>query len=150
MASMYTVYMSEADAQAGTNGFELPTPSYGSGQQISSTLVKSGRSANGRVKTKRVMDRNLVKLTLNWAYLTANQWRDILSTIEDSTSTFGAGGFYVWIRYFDMDEAVFKTRAFSPSDRTAQPFRIDPDTKAVKSWINCSLNFIDTGNPTEY
>jgi hypothetical protein len=150
MASMYTVYMSEADASAGTNGFELPTPSYGSGQQISSTLVKSGRSANGRVKTKRVMDRNLVKLTLNWAYLTANQWRDILSTIEDSTSTFGAGGFYVWIRYFDMEEAVFKTREFYPSDRTAQPFRIDPVTKAVKSWINCSLNFIDTGNPTEY
>jgi len=147
---MYTVYMSEADASAGTNGFELPTPSYGSGQQISSTLVKSGRSANGRVKTKRVMDRNLVKLTLNWAYLTANQWRDILSTIEDSTSTFGAGGFYVWIRYFDMEEAVFKTREFYPSDRTAQPFRIDPVTKAVKSWINCSLNFIDTGNPTEY
>lgn len=150
MASMYTVYMSEADASAGTNGFELPTPSYGSGQQISSTLVKSGRSANGRVKTKRVMDRNLVKLTLNWAYLTANQWRDILSTIEDSTSTFGAGGFYVWIRYFDMEEAVFKTREFYPSDRTAQPFRIDPVTKAVKSLINCSLNFIDTGNPTEY
>lgn len=150
MASMYTVYMSEADASAGTNGFELPTPSYGSGQQISSTLVKSGRSANGRVKTKRVMDRNLVKLTLNWAYLTANQWRDILSTIEDSTSTFGAGGFYVWIRYFDMEEAVFKTREFYPSDRTARPFRIDPVTKAVKSWINCSLNFIDTGNPTEY
>jgi hypothetical protein len=97
MASMYTLYMSEADAQAGTNGFELPTPSYGSGQQTSSTLVKSGRSANGRVKTKRVMDRNLVKLTLNWAYLTANQWRDdILSNNRGFLLyvRWRAGGFY--------------------------------------------------------
>lgn len=149
MASMYTVYMSEADASTGTNGFELPTPAYGSGQQISSTLVKSGRSASGRVKTKRVMDRNLVKLTLSWPYLTYIQWRDILSTIESSSSTYGSG-FYVWIKYFDMESGLFKTREFYPSDRTAQPFRIDPTTKVVKSWINCSVNFIDTGNPTEY
>ena len=146
---MYKLYMSQTDAANDTNGMTLPTPAYGSGQQVVSTIVKSGRTASGRVKTRRVMDRNLVKLNFSWPYLKASQWRDILSAIETSTATYGTG-FYVWIRYYDMETATFKTREFYPSDRTANPFRINPDTKEVKSWINCSINFIDTGNPNEY
>lgn len=145
MANFLTMYASKSDAEynggTGINALALPTPSYASAKQTSSTLVNSGRSAlNGEVYAQRVGNRNLAKIDIVWKYLTATQWADIQQKILS-----GAEGFYVWIKYFDMESATFKCRKFYPGDRTATPFKLDHTTKAVASWIDCTVNFIDTG-----
>ena len=142
MANFLTMYNSESDAQQGINGLKMPTPSYSSAKQTASTLVNSGRSAlNGKMYGQRVGDRDLVKLELKWAYLTATQWSEILSKIATSDDN----GFYVWLKYFDMTANAWKLRQFYPSDRTATPFRINHETKEILSWLDCSFNFVDTG-----
>jgi len=141
MANFITMYKSKSDASTDTNALAIPDPAYQSAKQTASTLVNSGRSArNGEVYAQRVSDRDLSKLELTWKYLTANQWSSILGKIQD-----GYESFYVWIKYFDMQENDWVIRKFYPGDRTATPFRIDSTTKKTLSWIDCSVNFIDTG-----
>lgn len=141
MASFLTMYPTKSDAINNTNVFIVPTPSYSSAKQTSSTLVNSGRSAlNGQVYAQRISATNLTKIEIVWKYLTANQWRDVQQAILS-----GEQGFYVWIKYFDMETATFRCKKFYPSDRTATPFKLDPVTKAVTGWLDCSINFIDTG-----
>lgn len=145
MAHFLTMYATKSDAEMGINALALPSPSYSSAKQTASTLVNSGRSAhNGQVYGQRIMDRDLVKIEILWKYLTATQWSDILKKITTSTDA-DSPGFFVWIKYFDMTSNTFKCRQFYPGDRTATPFRLDPATKAVASWLDCSVNFIDTG-----
>lgn len=141
MATFLTMYADKADAEGNINALAIPTPSYGSAKQTSSTLVNSGRSAfNGELYAQRVGERDLVKIELQWKYLTASQWSSILSKIGS-----GEHGFYVWIKFFDMTTGTWRCMKFYPGDRTATPFKLDPDTKAVTSWVDCSINFIDTG-----
>ena len=142
MASFLTMYASKEDAEANTNALAIPTPAYQSAKQTVSTLVNSGRSAyNGQLYTQRVNDRDLVKLELSWKYLTSSQWSGILQKVYS-----GDEGFFVWIKYFDMQYNDWRIREFYPSDRTATPFKLDSSTKSVRSWIDCSVNFVDTGN----
>ncbi len=141
MSHFITVYPTKNDAKNNTNALHLPPPSYSSAKQTASTLVNSGRSArDGQVIGTRVMSRDLVKMELQWKYLTAKQWSDILKKVLQ-----GRGSFYVYIKYFDMTNNDWRCLEFYPSDRTATPFRLDKDTKKVVSWIDCKLNFIDTG-----
>ena len=153
MANLLTMYGSEADAEGKLHPFVLPTPSYTDGlKQTVSTIVNSGRTSEGKVIGQRVMDRDLVKLEVKWNWLLNSQWRDVLNAIYSSTGrgTNLTKGFYVWIRYYDMQLGHYITREFYPSDRSATPFSINPATGYPNSWINCTINFIDTGNPTEY
>jgi len=147
----YILYTNQTDARDATNGYIMPNPSYASGGVTISTLVNSGRSASGRLKTSLVMNRNLSKLTMKWAYLPADEWAKILGKVRlSTTSTDYGNGFYVWIKYYDMEYGLFKTREFYPSDRTATIFTMDDELKKPKDYIDCTCNFIDTGNPTEY
>jgi len=145
MANFLTMYASKSDAEynggTGINALLLPSPSYSSAKQTSSTLVNSGRSAyNGQVYAQRVGTRNLVKIEITWKYLLASKWAEIQQKILT-----GSEGFYVWIKFFDMESATWKCYQFYPGDRTATPFRLHPTTKEVLSWIDCTINFIDTG-----
>lgn len=141
MANFLTMYKSESDAENNINALALPTPSYSSAKQTTSTLVNSGRSAlNGQLYAQRVGERDLSKIEITWKYLTASQWSTVLTKITE-----GDEGFYVWIKYFDMTTNTWKIRQFYPSDRTATPFSINHDTKEIISWLDCSINFIDTG-----
>lgn len=141
MANVLTMYASKSDAQAGINSLALPVPSYQSAKQTASTMVNSGRSAlNGQLYAQRVNDRDFSKIEIVWKFLTATQWASVLQKIES-----GEEGFYVWIKYFDMKSNDWICRQFYPSDRTATPFVVDPETGAVTSWFDCSVNFIDTG-----
>lgn len=145
MANFLTMYWTKAEAEANINALALPTPSYASAKQTASTLVNSGRSAyNGQVYGQRISNRDLVKIEIIWKYLTTSQWSDILKKILNSNNP-DSPGFFVWIKYFDMTAGTWKCRQFYPGDRTATPFRLHPDTKAVLSWIDCTMNFIDTG-----
>lgn len=141
MANFLTMYVTRADAVANTNALAVPTPSYSSAKQTVSTLVNSGRSAlNGQLYAQRVGDRDLSKLELLWKYLTSEQWSDILKKINSGTQ-----GFYIWIKYFDMQSNAWRIREFYPSDRQGTPFIINKTTKEIKSYLDCSVNFIDTG-----
>lgn len=141
MSNFLTIYPTKNDAELGTNPVVMPTPSYSSAKQTASTIVNSGRSAmDGKIIGQRIMSRDLVKLELGWAYLTASQWSDILKEILK-----GRGGFYVYIKYFDMTENDWRCLEFYPSDRTATPFKLDPTSKEILSWLDCKINFIDTG-----
>jgi len=141
MANFLTMYASKSDAQLGINALALPAPSYSSAKQTSSTLVNSGRSAyNGEVYGQRVGTRNLAKIEIVWKYLTSAQWAGIQQKILS-----GEQGFYIWIKYFDMESASFKCRKFYSGDRTATPFKLNQTTKEVTSWLDCTVNFIDTG-----
>ncbi len=141
MANFITMYKSESDATAGINALAVPDPAYQSAKQTASTLVNSGRSAyNGQLYAQRVNDRDFSKLELSWKHLTATQWSTLLGKVLD-----GDEGFYVWIKYFDMQANDWRIRQFYPSDRQATPFKIDSTTKKILSWIDCSVNFVDTG-----
>ena len=140
MATFLTMYKDKNDARNNANALLLPAPSYSSAKQTASTMVNSGRSSDGVVYAQRVLDRDLTKIEITWKYLTASQWSAILSKILTGTDNF-----YVWIKYFDMQAGAFKCRQFYPGDRTATPFRLNQTTKEVMSWLDCTVNFIDTG-----
>lgn len=135
-----TIYPTRHDALNDINAMELPTPSYSSAKQTSSTTVDSGRDASGVLYADRVLERDLVKIEIKWAWLRAEVWAEILQKILQ-----GDKQFYVYIRYFDMTTNDFRILQFYPSDRSATPFKVDPVTHRTISYLDCSVNFIDTG-----
>jgi hypothetical protein len=144
MAYFVVLYRVKANGTQDATAVNIATPSYGSATQTASTLVDSGRTADGVVIGTRV-GRDLVKLELSWAYLTAAQWKTILGVFTDNTSIGGGAGFYAYATYYDMVLSAATTRLFYVGDRTATPFSVNPSTMAVTAWRDCSLSLIDTG-----
>lgn len=117
------------------NGHAYPTPHRGL-TLLDATLVDSGRNADG-VVVGQVVGRRQQKLqSLEWVYLTAEQWSSILQEFED---------FYVEVTYPDMVNNTWTTRKMYPGDRTAQPFHQDPSTGLPLDYIYCRVNLIDVG-----
>lgn len=140
MANFLTMYKNYDDALNQVNALALPPPSYSSAKQTASALVNSGRSSDGVLYAQRVLDRDLVKLEIVWKYLTATQWYAILQQIKG-----GEQGFYIYIEYFDMTENRFRCLQFYPGDKSATPFNLNKTTKEILSYLDCGVNFIDTG-----
>ena len=100
------------------NGVELPPPKRGI-TPIVTTVVDSGRNANGTVVGQRV-GRDQYKLDgLEWPWLTAAQWSTILRLLK-------------------------KTLKMYPGDRSAEPYWIDENGKPTH-YRNCKVNLIDVG-----
>lgn len=117
------------------NGKEFPAPQRGL-EFIVSTLVNSGRNANGEV-IGQVVGRNQNKLNnLVWPWLDAQTWADMLQAFND---------FFVIVRFPDMTTNTWKTLKMYPGDRSAEPYWIDPKTKMPTYYINCKVNIIDCG-----
>lgn len=153
MSNAIIAYLNAEDASLGTNGIQLPSPSYSGGLKVThSTLVDSGRSATGRVIGQKVMNRDLVKLSVSWSWLLNSQWNYILDVVYNSEARTGTynQGFYIWLNYYDPQYNARITREFYPSDRNATVFSLDKDTGQPTAWTNCSIKFIDTGNSEEY
>lgn len=118
------------------NGNPYPTPKRGLSFAVS-TLVDSARNANGEVVGQKI-GRDLQKLDgLEWGYLDAETWSSILKEFDKA--------FYVTVSYPDMVNNVWTTRKMYPGDRTATPYRVDPDTLFPTAYINCKVNLIDCG-----
>ena len=49
------------------------------------------------------------------------------------------------VEYYDMAKGEVISRKMYVSDRTAQPFEIDPATGAWTKAKSCKLNLVDTG-----
>lgn len=116
------------------NGYELPPPKRGV-KPIVTTVVDAGRNANGAVVGQRV-GRDQYKIDgLEWSWLTAEQWGQILTLLNQ---------FFVYVTFIDPVTNAPKTLKMYPGDRTAEPYWVD-DNGQPTHYRNCKVNLIDTG-----
>lgn len=116
------------------NGYELPPCKRGV-RVIVTTVVNSGRNANGAVVGQRV-GRDQYKIDgLEWAWLTAGQWENILTAISD---------FFFYVTFNDPVTNARKTVRMYCGDRSAEPYWVDGNGKPTH-YTNCKVNLIDTG-----
>lgn len=113
-------------------GVDLPEPSSYSG--TTSTIVDSARNVSGYV-VGSVVRHDVAKVELQWKYLTAQQWADILSLFTSS--------FYNSVTFFNQATASFTTRRMYVSDRNAGMWRRNPDSGEIMGWTNCSLSLVE-------
>lgn len=119
------------------NGHVYPQPRRGLNMMVA-TIVDASRNANA-MTVGQVVGREQQKLnSLEWGYLTAEQWSSLLKEFKN---------FYVTVTYPDMVNNTWTTRKMYPSDRTATPFHLDQNTGLPKDYINCKVNLIDCGEP---
>ena len=116
------------------NGYDLPPCKRGV-NIIVSTVVDSARNANGVVVGQKI-GRDLYKIdTLEWAWLTAEEWSKILKVLND---------FYVRLTFYDPVANAPRTITVYPSDRRAEPYYVDDSGKPTH-FRNCKVNLVDTG-----
>ena len=113
-------------------GVDLPEPSTYSG--TTSTIVDSARNVSGYV-VGSVVRHDVAKVELQWKYLTARQWADILSLFTTS--------FYNSVTFYNQATASFTTRRMYVSDRNAGMWRRNPDSGEIMGWTNCSLSLVE-------
>ena len=119
------------------NGHTYPMPRRGLSLMVS-TIVDSARNANG-VVVGQMVGREQQKISeLEWGHLSAAVWSNLLKEFKR---------FYVTVSYPDMVENRWTTRKMYPGDRSATPYRLDPETGLQKEYINCKVNLIDCGEP---
>lgn len=116
------------------NGYELPPPKRGVRSTVT-TVVDAGRNANGSVVGQRV-GRDQYKIdSLEWSWLTADQWAQILSVLSH---------FFVYVTFTDSVSNSLKTIKMYCGDRTAEPYWVDENGKPTH-YRNCKVNLIDCG-----
>lgn len=116
------------------NGYELPPCDRGVSIVVT-TVVDSGRNANGAVVGQRV-GRDQYKIDgLEWSYLTAGQWETILSILHN---------FFVYVKFNDPVTGKRKTLRMYCGDRTAEPYWVTKNGTPTH-YRNCKVNLIDTG-----
>lgn len=116
------------------NGYELPPPKRGVRPTVT-TVVDAGRNANGSVVGQRV-GRDQYKIdSLEWSWLTADQWAQILSVLSH---------FFVYVTFTDPVLNSLKTIKMYCGDRTAEPYWVDENGKPTH-YRNCKVNLIDCG-----
>lgn len=116
------------------NGYECPPPKRGV-EPIVTTIVDAGRDANGTVVGQRI-GRDQYKLNnLEWSWLTAAQWSQILRLLSN---------FFVYVTFPDPVTNSPITIKMYPGDRTAEPYYVDDDGNPTH-YRNCRVNLIDVG-----
>lgn len=116
------------------NGKPFPFPKRGLGVTVS-TIVNSGRAANGRVIAQRIgRDQQKLNNTV-WPYLDAKTWSEMLQEFEK---------FDLEVSYPDPVTNNWVTRKMYPGDRSAEPYMLDENGMPT-FYINCSCNLIDRG-----
>lgn len=116
------------------NGYELPPPKRGVRHTVT-TVVDAGRNANGSIVGQRV-GRDQYKIdSLEWSWLTADQWAQILSVLSH---------FFVYVTFTDSVSNSLKTIKMYCGDRTAEPYWVDENGKPTH-YRNCKVNLIDCG-----
>lgn len=116
------------------NGYELPPCKRGV-SVIVTTVVDSGRDANGAVVGQRV-GRDQYKIDgLEWSWLTASQWKSILSAMKN---------FFFYVTFNDPVSNGRKTIKMYCGDRTGEPYFVNKNGEPTH-YRNCKVNLIDTG-----
>ena len=116
------------------NGYELPPCKRGVSIVVT-TVVNSGRNANGVVVGQKI-GRDQYKIDgLEWSYLTAAQWEAILSAIKN---------FFFNVTFTDPVTNQLRTVKMYCGDRQAEPYWVD-SSGSPTHYRNCKVNLIDTG-----
>lgn len=116
------------------NGVSIPYPKRGVKATVV-TVVDSGRNADGVVVGQRI-GRDQYKIdTLEWPYLTAAEWSQILQLVSN---------FYFNVTFYDPVSNGLKTLKMYCGDRSAEPYWVDGNGKPTH-YINCKMNLIDVG-----
>lgn len=116
------------------NGYELPPPKRGV-QPIVTTVVDAGRNANGAVVGQRV-GRDQYKIDgLEWPWLTAREWSQILRALS---------GFFVFVTFHDPVSNSRKTIKMYPGDRSGEPYWVN-GSGSPTHYRNCKVNLVDVG-----
>lgn len=116
------------------NGHALPPPKRGVGV-IVTTLVDAGRDASGTVVGQKI-GRDQYKIDgLEWPWLTAQQWQNILTWMKD---------FYFPVTFTDPVTNTLKTITMYCGDRRGDPYWVDSNGKPTH-YKDCKVNLVDTG-----
>lgn len=116
------------------NGYDFPPPKRGVKPTVS-TLVDSGRNANGTVVAQR-LGRDQYKIDgLEWPWLPAATWERMLRILKN---------FFVYVTFPDPVTGKRITIKMYPGDRTAEPYWVDDDGNPT-FYQNCKVNLIDCG-----
>lgn len=116
------------------NGKEVPYPKRGL-KFITTTTVSSARNANAEVVGQKI-GRDQYKLdTLEWPYLDAKTWSDILKELDK---------FFVTVKFPDQVNNEWRSLLMYPGDRSAEPYWVDKNGMPT-AYINCKVNLIDCG-----
>lgn len=117
------------------NGVVLPYPSRGLNIQRQQ-LVDSKRNALGEVVAQKINRRIAKWDAVEWAHLTATQWRAIQVEIEKFSGTLT-----VW----DNLSGTFKDISVYWGDESAEVHKINPATGEHFEYVNCKCNIVDMG-----
>ena len=116
------------------NGVDLPPCKRGVTPTVT-TVVDAGRNANGSVVGQRV-GRDQYKIdSLEWSWLTAAQWSQILQLVSS---------FFFYVTFTDPVTNSSTTLKMYCGDRTAEPYWVDGNGKPTH-YRNCKVNLIDCG-----
>lgn len=116
------------------NGQDLPYPKRGV-KVVVSTIVNAGRNANAVVVGQRI-GRDQYKIDgLEWPWLTAAEWSNILNLIS---------GFYFNVTFPDPVTGYARTIRMYCGDRSAEPYWVN-SYGTPTHYLNCKVNLIDTG-----
>lgn len=109
------------------DGVEVPSPS--KYQQIVSDVSKadSGRTEDGKMWKEKVGQ--LVKIELEWSYLTTPQVSAVLNAFDPE---------YISVEFLDAKSGSFRVSEFYVGDRTAPMYN-----SRMGLWEGLSLNIIE-------
>lgn len=116
------------------NGVKIPSPDKGL-KILRQQLIDGGRSASGQVIAQKINRRILKVDSLQWKYLTAEDWGRILTEIEK---------FEGMLKMWDARTKGFLTIRVYWGDSEEEPFEIKSSGEII-SYKNCKCNIIDMG-----
>lgn len=117
------------------NGKPFPTPKRYPNMVVT-TAVNAARNANNKVVGQKIGRDNYKINNLEWPYLDAKTWSDMLKEFDKN--------YFFTVQFWDMVNNNWRTLTMYPEDRTADVFKIDSEGR-VLSYINCKVNIIDAG-----
>lgn len=113
----------------------LPNPDNPSAENLISTLVNSGRNANGIVTAQKI-GRDQEKTSMAWNFLNKEEWEELLRFWDEN--------FFFYFTYYSRVKGQRITRKFYIGDRKDQPFDIDA-SGVPAAYRDCTANVVDTG-----
>lgn len=116
------------------NNTKIPAPDIGANIVVA-TNVDNGKNADGAFVGQRVGREQYKIELLQWSYLDAKTWSDILKLFSD---------FRVLVRFPDMVNNEFITLAMYPGNRSATPIEFN-DEGLPTLYKDCKVNIIDCG-----
>ena len=113
----------------------IPNPDTDSADGLISTLVNSGRSAEGVVTAQKI-GRDHNKTSMKWNYLEKEEWERMVR--------FWDKNFFFNFTYYSDVTGTKITRKFYVGDRSRKPFNVD-NNGFPTAYKDCSANVVDCG-----